>query len=55
MSGKKKQYNFYMSDNIKELLDRIRKQSPEIALYSDSMLVEFCILRVANRGTKPIL
>ena len=52
MNNKKKQYNFYMSDNVKDLLNQIRKQCPEIALYSDSQLVEFCILRVANKGVR---
>ena len=52
MNKKKKQYNFYMSDNIKDLLNQIRKQCPEFELYSDSQLVEFCILRVCNRGVK---
>ena len=29
MNNKKKQYNFYMSDNVKDLLNQIRKQCPK--------------------------
>lgn len=44
----KKQYNYYMDEHIKEMLDLIRKSSADqIQGLSDSQIVEYLVRRKA--------